>query len=259
MSGICATEAGMVTDDDRAVLRYATASNVGTLDDEFNRQAAYAGPHLLLIVDGMQHLSSPASPSALAVQEFCRLDVPMDPSALAVSLEGAVKSLQGIFQGFLAGYPLSEGTGVLLTAMLLQGTHAAIAHIGSTRAYLLRGGELTQLTRDHTIGQSLVEAGHIGPDELGADRRYVLPLRWLDGKLDEPADILIHEAAIGDRYVLCTDGISRVTSSGILRDILREDASDPQEIADEVAGMAFPVDRYRQFTCVVADVVEAAH
>jgi len=246
-----------VSDDDRAMLRYATASNVGTLNDEFNRQAAYAGPHLLLIVEGTQHLSSPCSPSALAVEEFRRLDFPADPSTLAPSLERATDDLRGIFQGFLADKPLSRGTGALLTAMRWQGTHAAIAHIGSTRAYLLRGGELTQLTRDHTIGQFLVEAGRITPDELGSDERYVLTLRRLDGEQGEPADITIHEAAIGDRYVLCTDGISRVMSSGTLRDILREEASELQDIADEIAGMAFPVAEYGRFTCIVADVAEA--
>jgi PPM family protein phosphatase len=249
-------EAGLVTDDDRTVLRYAVASNAGTLNDEFNKQAAYAGPHLLLIADGMRHLSSPYSPSALAVEQFRRLDVRMDPGVLSASLERGIERLREIFTKSLADNPRSEGTGVLLTAMARQGSHAAIAHIGSTRAYRLRDGELTQLTRDHTIGQSLVEAGKIRPDEMGSDRRFVLPLRWLDGQLGEPADISTHEVAGGDRYVLCTDGISRVMSSGILQDILRQTASDPQDIADEIAGRAFPVEEHGQLTCVVADVVE---
>jgi PPM family protein phosphatase len=245
-----------VTDDDQAVLRYAVASNMGTLDDEFNHQAAYGGPHLLLIVDGFQHLSSPCDPSALAVKELRRLDVQMDPAAATASLERAVEGLGEIFGRFLEEDPLSRGTGVLLTALLWQGTHATIAHIGSTRAYLLRGGELTQLTRDHTIGQDLVDRGAIKPEEVGSDRRHALLLRRLDGEPGQPADISTHEVERGDRYVLCTDGISRVMPSRIFLDILRDTASDPQAAADEVAGMAFPVEEHGQFTCIVADVVE---
>lgn len=66
--------------------------------------------------------------------------------------------------------------------MLWRDTHVAIAHIGDTRAYMMRGDELTRLTSDHTIGQLRIEAGHIGPDELGSDPRDFTILRWLDGE-----------------------------------------------------------------------------
>jgi protein phosphatase len=141
--------------------------------------------------------------------------------------------------------------------MLWRGTHAAIAHIGSTRAYMLRGGELTQLTRDHTLGQLLVDEGRIRPDELGSDPRYSAALtRWLDGKPGEPADITAHEAAIGDRYVLCTDDIDRVMPPVTLRDVLRDTASDPQGAADAIAGIAFPAEQHGRLTCIIADVVK---
>ena len=249
----------IMTDDDRAALRYAVATNELTIDSRFNKHAAYVGPHLLVIADGIQNMSSPGRPSVIAVEELRRLDVLTDASSLAASLERGIEGLREIFRGLLAGDPHWDMTGVKLTAMLWRGTHAAIAHIGNTRAYMLRGGELTQLTRDHTLGQFLVEEGRIRPDEMGSDPRYTSVLvRWLglDSEPGEPADITAHEAAIGDRYVLCTDRIDRVMSPGTLRDILRDTASgDPQDVADEVAGMAFPAEQYGSFTCIVADVV----
>lgn len=243
-----------MSDDDRAVLRYAVASNVGTIDSSFSRDAAYAGPHLLVVAGGIQNLSSPGSASVIAVEELRRLDVRTDPAGLAVSLERGIEGLRKTLRELLASDSRWELTGTTVTAMLWRDTHAAIAQIGATRAYMLRAGELTQLTRDHTVGQVLVEEGRIRPDEVGSDTRHSAIVRWLDGTSEEPADITAHEAAIGDRYVLCTNRIDRVMSSITLRDIVRDTAKGPQDAADELAGMAFPAEKYGTFACIVADV-----
>jgi hypothetical protein len=170
-----------MTGDDRAALRYAVASTEET-GLWFNRHTAYTGPHLLVIADGVQHRSSPGRPSVIAVEELRQLDVPVDASSLAATLERGIEGLRETFRGLLAGDPSWDMTG-------------------------------------------------------------------------EPTDITPHEAAIGDRYVLCTDGIDRMMPPGTLRDILRDTASDPQDIADELAGIALPAKTYHQFTCIVADVV----
>jgi PPM family protein phosphatase len=247
-----------VRDNDWAALRYAVASNEGTIGSEFNKDAAYAGPYLLAIAGGIQNMSSPGSASVIAVEKLRRLDVLTDASSLAASLERGIEGLRETFRELLAGDPHWDGTGTRLTAMLWRDTHTAIAHIGNTRAYMLRSGELTQMTRDHTYGQLLVEADSIRPDEIGSDPRYSsIIVRWLDGKSGEAADITVREAAIGDRYVLCTDGIDRIMSSGTLRDVLLDSARDPQEVADTIAGFAFPAEQYGSFTCIVADVMES--
>jgi PPM family protein phosphatase len=240
------------------MLRYATATNETTIDSRSNRHAVYAGPHLLAIAGGIQNLSSPGSASAIAVEELRRLDVLTDAASLVISLERGIESIRETLRELLADDPRWDGTGTRLTAMLWQDTHAAIAHIGSTRAYMLRGDDLTQLTRDHTLGQLLVDARRIRPDEMESDSRYSdVVVRWLDGKPGEPADITAHKGAFGDRYVLCTDGIDRVMPPGTLRDVLRDTAGDPQDAADTIAGFAFPAEQYRSLTCIVADVVEA--
>ena len=172
-----------MADGERAVLRYAVASSEWTIDSARTRHAAYAGPHLLVIADGSRHMSSPGSASAIAAGELRRLDVLTDAPGLAASLERGVEGLRKTFSRLLAGDPGWGGTVTEVTAMLWRDAHAAIAHIGSTRAYMLRGGERTQLTRDHTISQFLIEAGKITPDELGSDpRHFHVITRWLDGE-----------------------------------------------------------------------------
>lgn len=242
--------------DGSAALRYAVASNEWTSGPELARDAVYAGPHLLVVAGGIQNMSSPGSASAIAVEELRQLDVLTDASSLIASLERGIQSLRNTFRQLLAGDPRWDGTGTRLTAMLWRDTHAAIAHIGDMRAYMLRDGELTQITRDHTYGQLLVEAGNIRPDELGSDPQYSsVVVRWLDGKSSEPADITVHRAAIGDRYFLCTDGIDRAMSAQALRAVLRDTPGDPQDVADAIAGTAFPVEQFGSLSCIVADVV----
>jgi protein phosphatase len=246
-----------VADDDRVALRYAVASNVTPAFYAWNRIAAHAGSRLLVVADCSQSMSSPGSASAIAVEELRRLDVITSAPDLSRSLERGVESLRETLHRLLAGDRQWEGTGTSLAAMLWRGTHAAIAHIGSTRAYMLRGGGLTRLTRDHSLGQLLLEAGLITPDEMGSDPGHAnILVRWLDGQSSEPADVTAHEAAIGDRYVLCT-GIDRIMPERVVLDIARNAASSVQELADELAGTASPAAApYHQFTCIVADAVE---
>ncbi len=179
-------------------LRYAVASSEWTIDSKLTKNAAYGGPHLLVIAHSSRHLSSPGKASAIAVEQLRRLDVPAGPPDLAGSLERGIQGLRETFRELLAGNRDWAGNVTELTAMLWRGADAAIAHIGSTRAYMLRGGDLTQLARDHTLGQLLIEAGEITPDELGSDHRHSdVITRWLDADPGEPADIIVHEAAAG--------------------------------------------------------------
>lgn len=241
--------------DEQAALRYAVASEPGIHGPEFVTDAAYAGPHLLVVAHGIQNLSSPGSPGKIAIGKLRRLDVLVDPAALAVSAEDGLAGLRET----LGGDPRWDGTGVLLTAMLWQGLHAVIAHVGDTRAYLLRGGELTQLTPDHTIRQEILDEGLASPGELEPDPRYSAVTRWL-GQLDgepspsAPADVIVHEAAPGDRYLLSTAGVHEVVSLEVLGDCLRR-AADPQDAVDRIAREAAPGRDYKDFTCIVADIV----
>jgi hypothetical protein len=243
-----------VADDERAALRYAVAFEPGIHGPEFISDAAYAGPHLLVVAHGLQNMSSPGSPGKIAIGKLRRLDAPVDPASLTVNAESGLAGLRETF----GRDPRWNGTGALLTAMLWQDLHAVIAHVGDTRAYMLRGGELTQLTHDHTIRQVLLDEGLITPGELESDSRYSALTRWLGrpgGESSEPADVIVHKAAPGDRYLLSTVGVHEVVSFEVLRDCLRCTEGDPQAAVDRIAREAAPARDHKDFTCIVADIV----
>jgi serine/threonine protein phosphatase PrpC len=252
-----------VTGDERVALRCAVAFEPGKYGPEFSRDAAYAGPHLLVVADGIQNMSSPDSPSNNAIGKLRYLDAPAEPSDLTMSIENGLAGLRETFRQLLVGDSRWMGTGTVLTAMLWQDIHAVIAHIGDTRAYMLRDNELTQLTQDHTIRQVLLDEGRISPGDPEFDSKHSAVIRWLDGESSEPedvivheaADVIVHEAALGDRYLLSTDGVHEVLSPEILRDCLRGAEGDPQAAVDRIVREAAPAKHYDNFTCIVADVV----
>jgi protein phosphatase len=233
------------------------ASEPGQGGPQFNKDAAYAGPRLLMVASGLEDLASPASPGNLAVEEFRRLGAGSRSGDLAADLEQGMAGLKETFSDLLEPDAHRDGMAVMLTAMLWRDTHAMIAHVGSTRAYMLREGELTQLTRDHTVGQALVDEGAISAGELGSDRKHSYVVRWLAGEPTEPPELFAHKAEAGDRYLLATDGIQEILSFESLRDVLRDTSVDLQDVADEIAAQAFPAEEFHSgVTVVVADVVD---
>ena len=98
--------------------------------------------------------------------------------------------------------------------MLWSGSQLALVHVGDTRAYLLRGGELFQITHDHTVVQSLIDQGQLTPEEALSHPERALLLRALDGTQAAVPDLSLHDVRAGDRYLLCSDGL---TSGGARR------------------------------------------
>ena len=127
-------------------------------------------------------------------------------------------------------------------------------HVGDSRAYLLRGGELAQITHDDTYVQYLVDSGKLTPDEAKDHPRKSVILRALRGAEVEP-DVSIREARDGDRYLLCTDGLSDVVSTETIAETLR--IHDPQECADRLVELALRGGGPDNVTVIVADVVNA--
>jgi protein phosphatase len=146
-----------------------------------------------------------------------------------------------------------EGMGTTLTALRFNGAQVGLAHVGDSRAYLLRGDLLSQITHDDTYVQYLVDSGKLTPDEAKEHPRKSVILRALLGSEVEP-DVSIREARAGDRYLLCTDGLSDVVSTDTLAETLR--IPDPQEAADRLVELALRGGGPDNVTVIVADVLE---
>jgi protein phosphatase len=150
--------------------------------------------------------------------------------------------------------PALEGMGTTLTAMLFSGNRIGLVHVGDSRAYVLRDGELTQLTRDDTFVQMLVDEGRITADEATTHPQRSLLTRALDGRDVDP-EFSVREARAGDRYLLCSDGLSGVVSAETMAEALA--IAEPREAADRLIALALRGGGPDNITCIVADIVDA--
>jgi PPM family protein phosphatase len=237
-------------------LRYAVRSDVGLLR-EGNEDSAYAGPRLLAVADGMGGHAAGEVASALTIVAMAELDSTKPGGDMLKALSSAVAAANARLQDRILANPAVEGMGTTLTALLWSDGHAAVCHIGDSRGYLLRDGELYQITHDHTLVQSLVDEGRISADDVSTHPQRSLLLRALDGRSMAEPDLSVHESMPGDRYLLCSDGLSGVVSDETLRDTLAS-IEDPDIATRQLVDLAIHGGGPDNITCIVADVVDTA-
>jgi serine/threonine protein phosphatase PrpC len=234
-------------------IRYAARSDSGMVRTS-NEDTAYAGGRLLAVADGMRGPGGDRA-SAAAIEALKSLDSGGAPAAdllnaLADAVAAADRTVRDIAEATAA-----DTIGTTLTAMLWSGSQLALVHIGDTRVYLLRGGELCQITHDHTYVQSLIDEGRLTPAEALSHPQRALLVRALDGTGRMQPDLSLQTAQAGDRYVLCSDGLSTVVSPESLRETLSEHA-DPDRTVERLIELAYQGGAPDNIACVVADVVQ---
>ncbi len=237
-------------------LRYAVRSDVGLLR-EGNEDSAYAGPRVLAVADGMGGHAAGEVASALTIAAMAELDHEPPGADMLEDLADAVADANTRLQDRIVANPAVEGMGTTLTALLWADGHAAVCHIGDSRGYLLRDGELYQITHDHTLVQSLVDEGRISADDVSTHPQRSLLLRALDGRSVAEPDLSVHDSMPGDRYLLCSDGLSGVVSDETLRDTL-SDIQDLDVATRRLIDLAIHGGGPDNITCIVADVVDQA-
>jgi PPM family protein phosphatase len=236
-------------------LRYAVRSDVGLLR-EGNEDSAYAGPHLLAVADGMGGHAAGEVASAATITTIAPLD---DARHLGPDLVGALADAVATanlrLQELIISDPAIEGMGTTLTALLWADGYAALCHIGDSRAYRLRNGQFLQITHDHTLVQSLVDEGKITEDDVATHPHRSLLLRALDGRTVAEPDLAQLETLPGDRYLLCSDGLSGVVTEQTLHQTLSA-IRDPDKAALQLVELAIRGGGPDNITCIVADVMD---
>ncbi|MDT3397232.1 MerR family transcriptional regulator [Streptomyces sp. B1866] len=236
-------------------LRYAALSDAG-LVRETNQDTAYAGSRLLAVADGFGRAGAPAS--AAAVDALKRLETESVPAGdLLNVLADAVEQAGRAVRGVAAAEPAPREVGTTLTAMLWTGSRLALVHIGDSRAYLLRDGEIFQITHDHTVVQTMVDEGRISAEEAASHPQRSLLMRALAGGGEGAVapDVRLRDARPGDRYLLCSDGLSSVVAPGDVRRVLTA-AGGPDRAVRDLVALAHESGAPDNVSCVVADVVE---
>ncbi|MFI9593678.1 Stp1/IreP family PP2C-type Ser/Thr phosphatase [Nonomuraea sp. NPDC052265] len=235
-------------------LRYAARSDVGLLR-EGNEDSAYASGRLLAVADGMGGHAHGEVASSVAIAAMASLEEAQQGGDLLNAIEAAVRDANRRLHEMVGRDPSLKGMGTTLTAMLWNGTQVALVHVGDSRAYLLRRGELYQITHDHTLVQQLVDDGRITPEEAATHPQRSILLRALDGSGEVDPDLTLREAQVGDRYLLCSDGLSGVVSAETLHATLTN-IDDPEEVVRQLIDLANRGGGPDNITCVLADVVE---
>ncbi|MFF3782827.1 protein phosphatase 2C domain-containing protein [Streptomyces sp. NPDC001933] len=234
-------------------IRYAALSDTG-LVRESNQDTAYAGSRLLAVADGYGSTGAPAS--AAAVDALKHLETGSVPAGdLLNVLEDAVEQAKQAVNGVSGPGSSPEEAGTTLTAMLWTGSQLALVHIGDSRAHLLRDGELFQITHDHTLVQSMVDEGRVSAEEAVSHPQRSLLIRALGQGADGTPDMRLHDARRGDRYLLCSDGLSAVVRSEEIRRVLSE-VPEPERAVRELIALANGSGGPDNVSCVVADIVE---
>ncbi|CAL9436685.1 protein phosphatase 2C domain-containing protein [Streptomyces sp. enrichment culture] len=236
-------------------LRYAAHSDRGLVRPA-NQDAAYAGRRLLAVADG--YGPGGGSASDAAVRALAALDTPEAPSGSVLDLlEDAVREANRAVRETAGPRETGpEGTGTTLTAMLWTGSALALAHIGDSRAYVLRDGALFRITHDHTVVQSLLDEGRLIEEEAESHPQRFLLLKSLSSGPEPLPDLRLHEARPGDRYLLCSDGLSTTVPDDRIRHLLTA-SPGPAEAARALTEAANRAGGPDNVSCVVADVVEA--
>ena len=201
------------------VLRYSARSDRGLVRQN-NQDAVYAGPRLLALADGMGGHAAGEVASSLVISALAPLDEDDPGDDLLAELRDATVEGNAAITRHVADAPDLEGMGTTLTAILFAGTRLGLVHIGDSRAYQLRDGMLTQITKDDTFVQSLIDEGRITEEEAHTHPQRSLLLRAITGQDVDPS-LTIREARPGDRYLLCSDGLSGVVSDETLAETLR--------------------------------------
>lgn len=234
-------------------LNFHAASDRGLVRDN-NEDSAYAGPHLLLLADGMGGHAAGEVASQLMVKHMEHLDRdPADADILAL-LGAAADDANASISDSIAQHPEQDGMGTTLTALMFNGKDMGLIHVGDSRGYLLRGGELTQITEDDTFVQSLVNEGKLQPEDVSSHPQKSLILKAYTGRPVEPHLELLPVQA-GDRFMLCSDGLSDPVTHSTMETTLAE--GSPAEAASRLIELALRSGGPDNVTVVVADVVDS--
>jgi protein phosphatase len=192
--------------------------------------------------------------SNVVIAAMAPLDEDVPGDALVDALRSAVETANQQLRDAVDNNPALEGMGTTLTAMLFSGTKFGMVHVGDSRAYLLREGEFVQVTKDDTYVQMLVDEGRISAEEASSHPQRSLLTRALDGRDIDP-EYSVRQALPGDRYMLCSDGLSGVVSAETIAQTMRE-YTDQAQCVDRLVQLALRGGGPDNVTVIVADVTD---
>ncbi len=233
-------------------LRFEAHSEVGRIRKN-NQDAGYASPTMLVVADGMGGAAAGDLASAVAVTLARDADERLTGEAMLTRMESILATANTRLAELVSRDLTLDGMGTTFCGAMFDGTQLGIAHIGDSRCYLLRDGELSQLTHDHSWVQQLIDEGRLTPAQAATHPHRSLIIRVLNGQNNSFPDTELVDVALGDRIMFCSDGLSGMVDDDQIRDILAQ--PDMSGAVDDLAAAANSAGGHDNITVVLADVV----
>jgi PPM family protein phosphatase len=231
-------------------LKFAAISDVGRYRKD-NQDSGYAGPHLLAVCDGVGGAARGDIASATALAQIKRLDsenIERPDLAVTAAVQQAHEAIATLVEEEID----LSGTSTTATFGFYQDNVLTVAHVGDSRAYLLRAGEIHQLTHDHTFVQTLLDEGRISEEEARTHPQRNLILKAIDGLHDAGPDVVAIELELGDRLLFCSDGVCTLRDDEIGMHLTY--AAGLEEAASDLVGSSLDAGSTDNVTVVVAEV-----
>ncbi|MDG1818044.1 MAG: protein phosphatase 2C domain-containing protein [Aquiluna sp.] len=221
-----------------------------------NQDSGYSGYQLFFVADGMGGHAGGDIASAITSQRVALTDSKYDTVEEAIeSLKAGVIEANSMLTGTVVEHPELQGMGTTFSGLLVHGSQIITAHIGDSRIYRMRSGQVEQITKDHTFVQKLVDLGRITEEEaLVHPRRSVLMRVLGDVQGDPELDIALFDALPGDRWMVCSDGLSGVVPDDVMANILASSVPT-EEAAELLVGEALEHGAPDNVTVVITDIV----
>ncbi|WP_421777250.1 protein phosphatase 2C domain-containing protein [Gardnerella sp. DNF01180P] len=245
---------------EKILFMYATAvSDVGTVRSN-NQDSAFAGEHLAAICDGMGGHAGGDTASTIAIRSLAHIEQdsrPHDVKTVSSMMETSIMAAHDAIVGKAKRERRLAGMGTTVTAVTLVRGYWVLAHLGDSRAYLLRDNHLMRMTTDHSYVQHLIDTGHITPEEARNHPQRNVVMRVLgDFDIDPRPDIALRSAHPSDRWLLCSDGLCGVLEDLTIQDVMSS-ISNQEECAQKLVSMALRAGSTDNVTAVIADATLA--
>ena len=235
-------------------LKYVTHSEIGLIRKN-NQDSGYASPHLLVVADGMGGAAAGDLASTVAIDTIQKIEGPTTGEGMLEVLDRAIHQANDKIAELIESDYSLEGMGTTVTGAMFDGIQLGLAHIGDSRAYLLRDAQLERLTHDHTWVQSLVDDGKISETEAAMHPHRSLLLKVLNGQPTNDPDLVMVPVVAGDRLMFCSDGVCGLIDDNMIEEALR--LPDLNDAAERLVVEALHAGGVDNITVIVADVVES--
>jgi protein phosphatase len=234
--------------------RSAAVSHVGKIRAN-NQDSGYAGTNLFVVADGMGGHAGGDVASAIAIKRVVDVDKSFaSPHDAEFALQSALLAANSLIAETVFEHPELTGMGTTVSAILRLGDKLALAHIGDSRIYRFRDGALEQITADHTFVQRLVDSGRITPEEAAVHPRRSVLMRVLgDVDASPEIDTTVIDTLPGDRWLLCSDGLSSYVSDDKIKTALKS-VTDPDAAAHRLVKDALDQGAPDNVTVVIVDI-----